>query len=84
MNLPTFAYKHILTARPFSGDIAGQFYDLLRLLQFSGLPPEVNYVFLGNYVGYGKNSIETMCLLLAYKIKYPNNIFLLRGYLCPL
>ena len=27
----------------------------------------------------GKHSIETICLLLAYKIKYPENFFLLRG-----
>jgi serine/threonine-protein phosphatase PP1 catalytic subunit len=30
-------------------------------------------------VNYGKQSIETMCLLLAYKIKYPENFHLLRG-----
>jgi serine/threonine-protein phosphatase PP1 catalytic subunit len=34
---------------------------------------------MGNYVNYGIQSIETMCLLLAYKIKYPENFFLLRG-----
>ncbi len=34
---------------------------------------------MGNYVNYGKKSLETMCLLLAYKIKYPENFFLLRG-----
>lgn len=27
----------------------------------------------------GKQSIETICLLLAYKIKYPENFFILRG-----
>ena len=27
----------------------------------------------------GKQSLETICLLLAYKIKYPENFFLLRG-----
>ena len=27
----------------------------------------------------GRNSLETICLLLAYKLKYPNNFFLLRG-----
>ncbi len=27
----------------------------------------------------GKQSLEVICLLLAYKIKYPENFFLLRG-----
>lgn len=27
----------------------------------------------------GKQSLETICLVLAYKVKYPNNFFLLRG-----
>jgi len=27
----------------------------------------------------GKLSLETICLILAYKVKYPENIFLLRG-----
>ena len=34
---------------------------------------------MGDYVDRGKNSLETICLLLAYKIKYEENFFLLRG-----
>lgn len=52
---------------------------MLRLFEYGGFPPEANYLFLGDYVDRGKQSLETICLLLAYKIKYPENFFVLRG-----
>ena len=61
------------------GDIHGQYYDLLRIFENIGYPDKYNYLFLGNYIDFGKQSTEVICLLLCYKIKYPNKITLLRG-----
>jgi hypothetical protein len=38
-----------------------------------------DYLFLGHYVGKGLNSLETICTLMALKLKYPEHIHLLRG-----
>lgn len=61
------------------GDIHGQFHDLIRIFNSCGYPPHTNYLFLGDYVDRGHKSLETILLLLCYKVKYPENFFMLRG-----
>lgn len=61
------------------GDVHGQYTDLIRMFEMCGFPPNANFLFLGDYVDRGKQSLETILLLLCYKIKYPENFFLLRG-----
>lgn len=66
------------------GSIYGQQSELLRFFEAFDYPDEremetFDYVFLGNYVDKGLNSLETICMLMALKIKYPEHIHLLRG-----
>ncbi|OHS92838.1 Serine/threonine protein phosphatase alpha-1 isoform [Tritrichomonas foetus] len=61
------------------GDTHGQFLDTCRLFERCGDPSKINYLFLGDYVDRGCDGVENMCLLLLYKIIYPENFFLLRG-----
>ncbi|KAI9733005.1 MAG: hypothetical protein M1834_003548 [Cirrosporium novae-zelandiae] len=61
------------------GDVHGQYTDLIRLFEMCGFPPAANYLFLGDYVDRGKQSLETILLLFCYKLKFPENFFLLRG-----
>ena len=61
------------------GDIHGQFFDLLELFKVGNFCPETNYLFLGDYVDIGFNSVETFLLLIALKVRYPDRITLIRG-----
>lgn len=61
------------------GDIHGQFYDLLELFRSGGEIPDTNYIFMGDFVDRGHNSVETFELLLCYKALRPDCITLLRG-----
>ena len=62
-----------------SGIIRCESPDFLRFFDHAEFPPESVYLFLGNYIDQGKQSIEIICFFFADKIKYPNNFFLLPG-----
>ena len=61
------------------GDIHGQFHDLLELFKKGGEIPSTKYIFLGDLVDRGFNSLETFQLLLCFKLKWPDYITLIRG-----
>ncbi|OMJ68803.1 hypothetical protein SteCoe_33644 [Stentor coeruleus] len=71
------------------GSLNGQYIDLLRIFENYGEPSEhlgdgdiesFDYLFLGDYIDRGSRSLETICLLMALKVKYPDQIIMLRGH----
>lgn len=61
------------------GDLHGDLFDLLRILNRNGLPLQTNYLFLGDYIDRGQYPVQTLLLLIALHNVYPTNISLLRG-----
>ncbi|XP_067114815.1 serine/threonine-protein phosphatase with EF-hands 2-like [Osmerus mordax] len=62
------------------GDLHGHLDDLLLVFYKNGLPSsETPYVFNGDFVDRGKDSLEILLILFAFLLVYPNDVFLNRG-----
>uniref|UniRef100_A0A6Q2Y6V0 Serine/threonine-protein phosphatase n=1 Tax=Esox lucius TaxID=8010 RepID=A0A6Q2Y6V0_ESOLU len=62
------------------GDLHGHLEDLLLVFYKNGLPSsERPYVFNGDYVDRGKDSLEILLILFSFLLVYPNDVHLNRG-----
>ena len=62
------------------GDIHGQFQDLMEIFYQQGYPKDgISFIFIGDYVDRGLNSVEVLLILLLLKIQYPNQVYMTRG-----
>jgi len=52
---------------------------MLEVFKLSGWPPHTHYLFLGDYVDRGYYSVECVCLVVALKVRYPQQVHLIRG-----
>ncbi len=51
----------------------------MRLFDTGGEVPSTNYIFMGDFVDRGYNSLEVFTMLMLLKARYPAHITLLRG-----
>ena len=49
------------------------------MMSLAGKPPSTKYIFIGDFVDRGYNSVETIMLLFCLKLLYPQQVYLLRG-----
>ncbi|XP_030271753.1 serine/threonine-protein phosphatase with EF-hands 2 isoform X1 [Sparus aurata] len=62
------------------GDLHGQLEDLLLIFYKNGMPSlERPYLFNGDFVDRGKDSIEILLILFSFLLVYPSDIYLNRG-----
>lgn len=61
------------------GDLHGQYYDVVKLLEVGGKPGDTQYIFLGDYVDRGSFSVEVIETMYTLKILHPKRIRMLRG-----
>ena len=70
---------HVQSPVSVCGDVHGDFDNVLSIFDIFGDAPDGRYLFLGDYVDRGSKSVETVSYLLALKVKYPSDFFLIRG-----
>ncbi|XP_054612238.1 serine/threonine-protein phosphatase with EF-hands 2-like isoform X2 [Dunckerocampus dactyliophorus] len=80
--LPNINHVSVCHTRELTicGDLHGHLEDLLLIFYKNGLPSsEKPYVFNGDFVDRGKNSLEILLILFGFLLVYPNNVHLNRG-----
>jgi diadenosine tetraphosphatase ApaH/serine/threonine PP2A family protein phosphatase len=70
---------HVSTSVVVVGDLHGNIEDLLEIYFRYFDPGQRTFVFLGDYVDRGTNSVHVYCFLMCLKIAFPANVVLLRG-----
>lgn len=70
---------HVRSPTVVVGDTHGQFHDLMEIFKISGSAPDTNYLFLGDYVDRGYYSVETVCMVIALKVRWPSRVSIIRG-----
>ena len=61
------------------GDLHGQYYDLVHMIEKAGDPSTIYYLFMGDYVDRGIFGFVVVILLLCIKLNFLKSVVLLRG-----
>ena len=68
------------TNKQIVGDIHGQFTTMLHIFQVNGFPSRNHvYIFNGDYVDRGQSSLQSLTMLLLFKLHCPECIHFTRG-----
>ncbi|XP_030161328.1 serine/threonine-protein phosphatase with EF-hands 1 [Lynx canadensis] len=80
--MPNFTHVKTSPSKEITicGDLHGKLDDLLLIFYKNGLPSGSNsYIFNGDFVDRGRNSIEILMILFVSFLVYPNDLHLNRG-----